>query len=51
MASQMQFKDVMYRESSLDEPGETIEGYPTRHYQFKSSWTMVMTGMPVKHRR
>jgi hypothetical protein len=32
----------------VDEPGESIQGYPTRHYQFKSSWTMAMQGMPIK---
>ena len=46
MASQMQFKDVSI-EKLVDEAGDSIDGYPTRHYQFKSSWTMVMTGMPV----
>ena len=46
MTSQLQFKDVSI-EKVLDEAGDNIDGYPTRHYQFKSSWTMVMTGMPV----
>lgn len=46
MTGQMQFKDVSI-EKLLDEAGDTIDGYATRHYQFKSSWTMVMTGMPV----
>jgi hypothetical protein len=47
MAGQMEITDVMF-EKVVDEPGETIEGYPTRHYQFKSSWKMGMQGMPVK---
>jgi hypothetical protein len=47
MAGQMEITDVEL-EKSLDEPGETIEGYATRHYRFKSSWTMGMQGMPVK---
>jgi hypothetical protein len=46
MTSQLQFKDISI-EKVLDEAGDTIDGYATRHYQFKSSWTMVMTGMPV----
>lgn len=47
MAGQMQFTDVEF-EKVVDEPGESIAGYPTRHYQFKSSWAMSMQGMPVK---
>jgi hypothetical protein len=47
MAGQMQFNDVKF-EKTVDEPGETIGGYATRHYQFKSSWTMTMQGMPMK---
>ena len=47
MAGQMEITDVKF-EKVVDEPGETIAGYPTRHYQFKSSWTMAMQGMPVK---
>ena len=43
MAGQMEFTDVEF-EKVVDEAGETSTGYPTRHYQFKSSWTMVMTG-------
>lgn len=34
-------------EKLLDEAGESIAGHPTRHYQFKSSWTMQMTSMPM----
>lgn len=44
---QMEVSDISF-EKVLDEPGETILGYPTRHYQFKSSWSMGMQGMPVK---
>ena len=47
MAGQFEFTDVTF-EKVVDEPGESIEGYATRHYQFKSSWTMSMQGMPVK---
>jgi hypothetical protein len=47
MAGQMQITDVKF-EKTADERGETIQGYPTRHYQFKSSWSMSMQGMPVK---
>ena len=47
MAGQMQITDVEF-EKVVDEPGESIEGYPTRHYQFKSSWAMGMQGMPMK---
>jgi hypothetical protein len=47
MAGQMEITDVVF-EKVVDEPGETIEGYPTRHYQFKSSWKMGMQGMPMK---
>jgi hypothetical protein len=34
-------------EKTVDEIGEAIEGYSTRHYQFKAGWTMAMTGMPM----
>lgn len=34
-------------EKVLDEAGESIEGYSTRHYQFKSSWSMVIAGSPM----
>jgi hypothetical protein len=34
-------------EKTIDEAGETIQGYPTRHYQFKSSWLLKMTGSPM----
>jgi len=47
MASQFEFTDVSF-EKVVDEPGESIEGHATRHYQFKSSWTMGMQGMPLK---
>jgi hypothetical protein len=47
MAGQMQITDVKF-EKTVDEPGEAIEGYPTRHYQFKSSWSMGIQGMPMK---
>jgi hypothetical protein len=47
MAGQMQITDVKF-EKTVDEPGEAIEGYRTRHYQFKSSWSMGMQGMPMK---
>jgi hypothetical protein len=47
MAGQMQITDVKF-EKVVDEPGETIAGYSTRHYQFKSSWAMGMQGMPMK---
>jgi|SRR5688572_17081935 len=47
MAGQFEFTDVEF-EKVVDEPGETIGGYPTRHYQFKSSWTMSMQGVPMK---
>jgi hypothetical protein len=47
MAGQFQFTDVSF-EKVVDEPGESIAGYETRHYQFKSSWTMSMQGMPLK---
>ena len=47
MAGQFEFTDVEF-EKVVDEPGETIGGLATRHYQFKSSWTMAMKGMPVK---
>jgi hypothetical protein len=38
-----EFKDIAIEET-LDEAGESIEGYSTRHYQFKSTWKMVMAG-------
>jgi hypothetical protein len=47
MAGQMEITDVEL-EKVVDEPGESIEGYATRHYQFKSSWKMGMQGMPMK---
>jgi hypothetical protein len=47
MAGQMQFTDIKF-EKTVDEPGERIQGYTTRHYQFKSSWAMSMQGMPMK---
>jgi hypothetical protein len=47
MMGQMQFTDLMF-EKVVDEAGESIGGYPTRHYQFKSSWSMSMQGMPMK---
>ena len=47
MAGQMQITDVKF-EKTVDERGDTIQGYPTRHYQFKSSWNMSMQGMPMK---
>jgi hypothetical protein len=47
MAGQMQITDIAF-EKVVDEPGDTIEGFATRHYQFKSSWTMAMQGMPMK---
>jgi Tfp pilus assembly protein PilV len=46
MASQFEIKDAKV-EKLLDEPGESIEGYPTRHYRFQASWTMAMRGMPM----
>jgi hypothetical protein len=46
MAGQMEIKDASV-EKVVDEPGERIAGYATRHYQFKSSWTMAMKGMPM----
>jgi hypothetical protein len=47
MMGRMEISDVAF-EKVLDEPGESILGYPTRHYQFKSSWSMGMQGMPMK---
>jgi hypothetical protein len=47
MAGQMEITDVEF-EKVVDEPGESIEGYATRHYQFKSSWKMGLQGMPMK---
>jgi hypothetical protein len=41
-----EFKDIAI-EKTLDEAGESIEGYATRHYQFKSTWKMVMAGSPM----
>jgi hypothetical protein len=41
-----EFKDIGI-EKTLDEAGESIEGYSTRHYQFKSTWKMVMAGSPM----
>jgi hypothetical protein len=45
-AGMFQIKDVKV-EKVLDEPGEKIAGFATRHYQFKSSWSMAMTSMPM----
>lgn len=47
MMGRMEITDVAF-EKVLDEPGETILGYETRHYQFKSSWSMGAQGMPMK---
>jgi hypothetical protein len=47
MMGRMEISDVAF-EKVLDEAGETLLGHPTRHYQFKSSWSMSMQGMPVK---
>ena len=47
LAGQMEITDVVF-EKTVDDAGETIEGYATRHYQFKSSWKMAMRGMPIK---
>jgi hypothetical protein len=47
MMSQMEITDVAF-EKVLEEAGESIAGYQTRHYQFKSSWAMGMQGLPVK---
>lgn len=47
MAGQMEITDVAF-EKTVDEPGESIQGYPTRHYQFKSSWKMGIQGVPMK---
>jgi len=47
MAGQMEITDVEL-EKVVDEAGESIEGYATRHYQFKSSWKMGIQGMPMK---
>jgi hypothetical protein len=47
MAAQMEITDVVF-EKVTDEPGESIDGYPTRHYEFKSSWKMGMQGVPMK---
>lgn len=44
---QMEISDVKF-DKVLDEDGGRIEGYPTRHYRFESSWSMGMQGMPVK---
>jgi hypothetical protein len=41
-----QIKNVKV-EKVLDEPGEKVAGFTTRHYQFKSSWSMAMTSMPM----
>jgi hypothetical protein len=46
MANQIEIKDVSI-EKVVDEAGDSIQGYPTRHYQFKSSWTMGMAGTPM----
>jgi hypothetical protein len=47
MMGRMEVSDVAF-EKVRDEPGESLLGYPTRHYQFKSSWSMGMQGMPMK---
>jgi hypothetical protein len=47
LAAQMEIGDVKF-EKVLEEDGGRIQGYPTRHYRFESSWTMGMQGMPVK---
>jgi hypothetical protein len=47
MMGRMEISDVAF-EKVLDEAGESILGHPTRHYQFKSSWSMGMQGMPMK---
>jgi hypothetical protein len=47
MMGRMEISDVAF-EKVLDEPGESMLGLPTRHYQFKSSWSMGMQGMPMK---
>jgi hypothetical protein len=47
MMDRMQISDVAF-EKVLDEAGEALLGHPTRHYQFTSSWSMSMQGMPVK---
>jgi hypothetical protein len=46
MVGQIQFKNVSV-EKLVDEPGETIAGYPTRHYRYKASWTMQPGQMPM----
>jgi hypothetical protein len=46
IANTFEFKDIGI-EKTLDEAGESIEGYSTRHYQFKSTWKMVMAGSPM----
>jgi hypothetical protein len=45
-AGMFQIKNVTV-EKLLDEPGEKVAGYATRHYQFKSTWSMAMTSMPM----
>lgn len=47
LAAQMEISDVKF-EKVLEEDGGRIQGYPTRHYRFESSWSMGMQGMPVK---
>jgi hypothetical protein len=47
MAGQMEITGVK-SEKTLDEPGGEISGYATRHYQFKSSWSFGMQGIPMK---
>jgi hypothetical protein len=46
IGSTFEFKDIAI-EKTLDEAGESIEGYATRHYQFKSTWKMVVAGSPM----
>lgn len=41
---QMEFTDFT-NEQVLEEPGETILGYPTTHYQFRTGYTMNMSIM------
>jgi hypothetical protein len=47
MASAFEITDVQV-EKVLDEPGESIAGFATRHYQFKSSWTAGVANTPMK---
>jgi hypothetical protein len=47
MLGRMDIGDVKF-DKVLDEDGGSLEGYPTRHYRFESSWTMGVQGMPMK---